>query len=195
MDKNFLEFWGNYLFNLVQTGQKLAGEKFYDDVFNFWSGFMKKQNAANLFFVPSSFFETQLDFFCRLYGLKNDPVPDYLAEAKKASEDFHKSLKEFISVFDVVPREEYAQLKKEYVELQEECEAQDKTIRQLRMKLLVKGAEEIGVASGTQEMIKTQTDQFAALMDSLSSINSGGAPKQEKLETTKKPKAGHNKPK
>lgn len=188
MDKNFLEFWGHYLLNLVQTGQKHAGEKFYEDVFNFWGGFMKDQKSADWLFSPSSYFEKQVDIFQKSYGLKKDTTPDYFAEARKASEQFQKSLKEFISAFDVVPREEYEELKKKYEELQAKSAEHDDTIRQLRAKLLVKGAEEIGAASGIQEMIKTQTDQFAALMDSLGSIYSGSPAKQDKSEKTRKPK-------
>lgn len=185
MDKNFLEFWGNYLLNLVQTEEKLAVEKFYRDVFNFWSGFMKDQKTAEWLFSPSGYFEKQIDMFRKCYGLKEDSTPDYMA---KASEEFQKSLKEFVSAFDVVPREEHEQLKKKCHELQEISDGQNEIIRQLRMKLLVKGAEEIGAASGIKEMIKTQTEQFSALMDSLGSIYSGSSAKQDKPEKTGKPK-------
>ena len=185
MDKNFLEFWGNYLLSLVQTGQKLAGEKFYEDASKFWSGLLKGQKTTDWLFSPSGYFEKQIDVFRRSYGLKEDSTPDYMA---KASEEFQKSLKEFVSAFDVVPREEHEQLKKKYHELQATSDGQDETIRQLRMKLLVKGAEEIGAASGIEEMIKAQTEQFTALMDSLGSIYSGSAAKQDKPETIKKPK-------
>jgi len=183
VDKNFLEFWGKYLLSLVQTEQKLAGEKFYNDVLNFWSGFMKDQKTADWLFSPSGYFEKQIDIFRKCYGLKEDSTPDYMT---KASEEFQKSLKEFVSAFDVVPREEYEQLKKKYHELQEKSDGQNEMIRQLRMKLLVKGAEEIGDASGIKEMIKTQTEQFGALMDSLGSIYSGSPAKQGKPEKTKK---------
>jgi len=188
MDKNFLEFWGNYLLSLVQTGQKLAGETFYEDVFKYWSGFMKDQKTTDWLFSPSGYFEKQIEIFRKCYGLKEDSSPDYITGARQASEQFQKSLKEFISAFDVVPREEYEQLKKNYHELQEKSNGQDETIRQLRMKLLVKGAEEIGAASGIQEMIKTQTEQFSALMDSLGSIYSGSPAKRDIPEKTKKPK-------
>jgi len=145
---------------------------------------MTGQKSTDWLFSPSGYFEKQIDIFRRCYGLKEDSTPEYMT---KASEEFQKSLKEFVSAFDVVPREEYEQLKKKYHELLEKSDGQDETIRQLRMKLLVKGAEEMGAASGIQEMIKTQTEQFTALMDSLGSIYSGGTAKQDKPEKAKKP--------
>jgi len=149
---------------------------------------MKDQKTNNWWLSPPSFFENQIEFFRKLYGLKKDSSPDYFAGLRNPSEEFQKSLKEFISAFNVVPREQYEELRKEYDELKQKCNAQDETIRQLRMKLLVKGAEDIGAASGIQEMIKTQTEQFTALMESLGSIYSGSAAEQDKPEKSKKPK-------
>lgn len=186
MDRNFLDFWGNYLLSLIPTGQKFSGEKFYNDAFKFWGEILKDRKAADWLYSPSGYLENQVEFFRKAYGLKDESSPDYFDGAKKASDDFHKSLKEFISAFDVVPREDFEQLKKDYHELQERCDGQEETIRQLRIKLLAKGAEEIGAASGIQDMIKSQTEQFTSLMDSLGRIYGGTASKQGISEKPKK---------
>ncbi len=147
---------------------------------------MKDQKTPDWLFSPPAYFEKQIEIFRKCYGLKEDSGPDYFAEAARAAEEFQKSLKEFISAFNVVPREEYEKLKNKCEELQKKTEGQEETIRTLRIKLLAKGAEEIGAASGIQEMIKAQTEQFSALMDSLGSIYGGSAEKKDKPETAKK---------
>jgi hypothetical protein len=192
MNERFLDFWGKYFLDLMQAGLK-PGEKFPDEMFSFWHEFMKDPQAAQrLFASPAAVFDKQLDFFRKCCGLKEDSeLSDYFKALKGAADEFRKSAKEFLPLFDAVPREEYDELKKKYGELQENFEAREETIRQLRMKLLVKGVEEMGAASGIQEMIKTQTEQFTALMDALGGVygrsaaakpKTGEKPKTEKKE-------------
>lgn len=150
---------------------------------------MKDQKTPDWLFSSPEYFQNQVDIFRKCYGLKDDSAPDYFTLAAKASEQFQKSLKEFVSAFNVVPREEYEALKKKNHELQEKSDSQDETIRELRVKLLVKGAEDIGDASGIRDMIKTQTEQFTALMDSLGAIYSGSSEKKAKPEKGSKPKS------
>lgn len=187
MDERFLELWGKYFFNLMQAGMKPGG-KSPDDLFTLWYEFMKNPQAAQwLFTSPAAVFDKQLDFFRKCCGLKDESeIPDYFQALKTAADEFRKSAKEFLPLFDAVPREQYDELKKKYDELQEKFEAGEETIRKLRMKLLVKGVEEIGAASGIQEMIKTQTEQFTALMDTLGSVYGRSA--AAKPKTGEKPK-------
>ena len=186
MDPKFLEFWGNCLVTLSKLGQAPDPKRFQEEALRFWGNLLtgKKETGQ---FNASEIFEKQLELFRKCYGLEEKAQePEFIESFKQASGDFQRSFKEFMSVFDFVPREDYEQLKKKTEELNAKVREQNEIIRQLRMEKIREGAEEIAAASGIQELIKNQAEQFSALMDTLGSIY--GSASQNKPEQHKKVK-------
>ena len=170
MDPKFLEFWGNCLVTLSKLGQAPDPKRFQEEALRFWGNLLTSKKDTGQF-NASEIFEKQLELFRKCYGLEEKAQePEFIESFKKASGEFQHSFKEFMSVFDFVPREDYEQLKRKTEELNEKVREQNEVIRQLRMEKVREGAEEIAAASGIQEMIKNQTEQFSSLMDVLGSI-------------------------
>lgn len=183
MDPKFLEFWGNCLLTMSKLGQVPDPKSFQEEALRFW-GTLLSGNKETAKFNTSEILDKQLELFRRCYGLEQKSrEPEFIESFKKASGDFQRSFQEFMSVFDFVPREDYEQLKRKTEELNEKIREQNEIIRQLRIDKVREGAEEIAAASGIQEMIKNQTEQFSALMDALGSIYGPagqGKPEQRK---------------
>ena len=150
MDKNFLEFWGNFLLNAAE-GQKQLEE------FAKWmqQGF--------------SGFENLSEMFRKYYGLDAKSFDD-ASTREKAWADFQKSFKDYLSLFGVVPEEEHLDLVKKYEELRERVAAQEETIKHLRMLLKEKGFDQSQVISGLQQLMAEQGEQFRKLMESFSDL-------------------------
>jgi hypothetical protein len=147
MNRQFLEFWGNFLLQVAK------GQKQMEDLAK-WSrlGF-------------SSFGELTA-LFQKAYGLDELPEdsPEYLKIWKKAEEDFRRSFKDYLSLMGAVPREEYVELARKYEELKEKVADQEETIKHLRMLLSEKGLDCGAVTLEFQKMMKKQTDQFHKLV-------------------------------
>lgn len=151
MDKNFLEFWGNFLINVAK------GQKQLEDMAK-WMG----QGFKG--------FEDLTVMFRKFYGLDRlaKGSPDYLKMREKAQEAFQNSFKDYLSLFGVVPKEEHLALVKKYEELNEKVAAQEETIKHLRILLGEKVFDPGEVVTGFQELMKKQSDQFQQLMESIS---------------------------
>jgi len=150
MDKNFLEFWGNFLLNAAE-GQKQLEE-------------MAKWMQQGF-----SGFENLSEMFRRYYGLDAKSFDD-ASTREKAWADFQKSFKDYVSLFGVVPKEEHLDLVKKYEELRQKVAAQEETIKHLRMLLEEKGFDQSKVVSGLQELMVEQGEQFTKLMESFSDL-------------------------
>lgn len=165
MDAKFLEFWGNYLLSLSRVG------KLQEESFRFLDGLLGDPKKLAAPANQPGLFEKHWDLFRKCYGLEKEAEsPDYMESLRKASEDFQRSLKEFMTIFDVVPRSDYEEMKKKCGELEERIKTQEETMRQLRGEKMLELSGDAGFASGFQEMIRTQTEQFTAIMDSLGKI-------------------------
>ena len=154
MDRQFLEFWGNFLLNAAK------GQKQLEDMAK-WMG--------------SGFtgFDELTSLFRKIYGLEgvSKESSDYLKMWSGAQEDFKKSFKDYLALLGVVPRDEYMALVKKYEELKKKCESQEETVRHLRMLLSEAKIEEYqNVAGHFEELVKKQGDQFQKVMDSLSQM-------------------------
>ena len=154
MDRQFLEFWGNFLLNAAK------GQKQLEDMAK-WMG--------------SGFtgFDELTSLFRKIYGLEgvSKESSDYLKMWSGAQEDFKKSFKDYLALLGVVPRDEYMALVKKYEELKEKCESLEETVRHLRMLLSEAKIEEYhNVAGHFEELVKKQGDQFQKVMDSLSQM-------------------------
>ena len=149
MDTHFLEFWGNFLINAAK------GQKQLEDM----SKWMQQGFEG---------FDELTAMFTKFYGLEHmgKDSPDYMAKWKKASEDFIKSFKEYLSLMGVVPKEEHLALVKKYEELKEKVASQEETIKHLRMLLGEKMAGTQGdVVKGFQEIIEKQSKEFQETME------------------------------
>lgn len=114
-------------------------------------------------------FEDLSAMFQKFYGLNHlkADTPDYTNAWEKAAEDFQKSFKDYLSLFNLVPRHEYLALVKKYETLKQKMSSQEETINHLRMLLGEKVFDPGGVVKGFQELMKKQGEQFQKLMESI----------------------------
>ncbi len=149
MDTHFLEFLGNFL---IQTAK---GQRQVEDMTG-WirEGFKGPPDLTAMF-----------QQFYGLDGVNKDSV-EFPKMQQKASEDFQKSLKDYLSIFALVPRDEYLALVERYEVLKEKAEAQEETIKHLRTLLAAKISDPGNVAKGFQDLMKEQSEQFQKLMES-----------------------------
>ncbi len=150
MDRQFLEFWGNFLLQVAK------GQKQLEDLAK-WSkrGFM---NFGD--FTP---------LFRQAYGLEQPQPdnPDYQEIWKKAEKDFRASFQDYMSLLGMIPREEYAELARKYEKLEEKLAEQEETIKQLRQLLSDKGLDSAVIALEFQKLMQKQGEQFQELMKDL----------------------------
>ena len=150
MDTNFYEFWGQSFLN-VAKGQRQMNE------FNQWlrQGLSGSDSLSTL--------------FRQVYGL--DKVEkdgdEYLKLYEKAMHSFQQSFREYLRLFDVVPREEHESLIKECAALKQKVSEQEQTIGQLRKILGEKGMESAEAVQDLQNVLKKQTDQFQEMMKTM----------------------------
>jgi hypothetical protein len=157
MDRQFLEFWGNFLL-LAAKGQKQL-----EDLAK-WSG--------QGFFNSGDFIAS----FRKFYGLENldQGSPDYQKMWKKAEEGFRDSYRDYLSLLGGVPREEYEELVRKCEELKEKLADREETVKQLRMLLSEKGLDFDAVTLGLQKLMEKQSDQFQKLMKGFDELFKAG---------------------
>jgi len=150
MDKNFLEFWGNFL---IQTAK---GQRQLEDM---------------VIWIRQGFsgFEDLRTMFLRVYGIDRfaEGSPDYLKMSEKAQEAFKNSFRDYLSMFGVVPKEDHLALVKKYEELKEKVAHQEETIKNLQALLSSKMIDPGEVVDAFQELIRKQSDQFQKIMESV----------------------------
>ena len=150
MDRQFLEFWGNYLLAAAK------GQKQLEDL-NQWicQGFRGVEELTAM--------------FGKFYGLERPPEedPDSGAAWKNAAADFRKSFDAYLNLMGVVPRDEYQALEKKYAALQKKVDEQKDTINNLRELLAEKGTYQGETAKVFQNLVKKQGDAFEKLMNNL----------------------------
>ncbi|HHP7235331.1 MAG TPA: hypothetical protein ACFCUC_11930 [Desulfobacterales bacterium] len=153
MDRNFLEFWGNYLLAVAK------GQKQMED----FSRWMKQgfQGAEEL-----------TEMFQKVYGL--DPKRDGYAESwEKAARDFRLAFRESFLQMGWVPREDYDALAEENQHLQQKLDRQEEQIKRLRRLLSDPGADQTQTLKVFQELIQKQGAEFSKLMRKLSEPEDG----------------------
>jgi len=147
MDRQFLEFWGNFITNAAK------GQKALEDM----AAWMRQGCTG---------FEEMTALFRKTYGLDQvaKESPDYFEMWKKAQEDFRKSFTDFLTLFGVVPRDEHLALVKKYEEVKEKAEAQEETVKHLRV--LLSQAKTKELTSELENLVQKQTEQFQKLVES-----------------------------
>lgn len=150
MDKQFLEFWGNFLINVAKGQQQL-------EEMTQWMG------------QGFSCFEDLAGMFKKFYGMERLPedTPDYFKTWERAGKDFQKSFKEYLSLMGVVSKDEHLALVTKYENLKKKVAEQKETIKHLRMLLEEKGAaDQEEVVKSFQDLMNKQSEQFQELTDS-----------------------------
>jgi len=153
MDANFYEFWSQFFSSLAK------GQKQIDDL-NKWRDLGLE--GADAF---SSLFR-------KVYGLESSPA-GRPAEAnlwEKSAENFQKSMRDFLALFDVVPRQDYQDLMDECQALREKTAKQEETIAALRKRRGKKAAAPEETVEGLREVIRKQSDEFQSLMKAMANI-------------------------
>ena len=150
MDRQFLEFLGNFLISAAK------GQKQLEDMTQWIScGF--------------SGFDELTNMFRKFYGINGLPLasPDNTKAWEKASENFKKSYHEWLNLMSVVPKSEYQILEKKCEALEEKVASQDKAIQHLRNLLSEKGMPYADAVQGFNEIMEKQRRQFQELMDGI----------------------------
>jgi len=153
MDKQFLEFWGNFLLNAAKGQEQL-------------------EDMTQWFREGFKGFEQQMSLFRKCYGLDRESKssPNYMEMCSKAASDFQNSYKELLGLMGLVPKEEYLTLAEKYEALKEKLTSQDETIRHLKMKSTVRDIDQGEVAKGFETLMKNQAEQFQEVMKSFGQL-------------------------
>ncbi len=151
MDRQFLEFWGNYLLAAAK-GQKQLEE------LNQWihQGF--------------SGFDDLTAMFKKFYGLERPPQEnsDSAKAWENAADGFRKSFNAYLDLMGVVPRDKYQALEQDCAALQKKVDDQEETIKVLRSLLAQEGTYQGETAKVLQDLVNRQAEAFEKLMRNLS---------------------------
>jgi len=150
VDRQFLEFWGNYLLAAAK------GQKQLEDL-NQWirQGF--------------SGFEELTTMFKKFYSLER-PSSENSDSAKaweNAAAGFRTSFNAYLDLMGVVPREKYQALEKKCGALQKKVADQEETIKVLRSLLAEKGTYQGETVKVFQDLVNKQSDAFETMMRKL----------------------------
>ena len=150
MNRHFLEFWGKALLQTAHSQKQLED--------------LAKWCQRGIFS-----FQDYSQLFKTSYGLDQvkEDSPDYFSIWNKAAENFQESFKEYLHIFGVVPREEYADLARRHEELQAKVAEQEETIKLLRLLLEEKGLGLAATSLEFQRLIEKQGDHFQKLIQGL----------------------------
>ena len=150
MNRHFLEFWGKALLQAAQSQKQLED--------------LAKWCQRGIFS-----FQDYTQIFKTSYGLDQvaEDSPDYFTVWKKAEENFQESFREYLNIFGLVPRDDYADLARRHEDLQAKVAAQEETIKLLRLLLEEKGLGLAATSLEFQRLIEKQGEQFQKLIQGL----------------------------
>ena len=150
MDRQFLEFWGNYLLAAAKGQQQL------DDL-NQWihQGF--------------SGFEELTAMFKKFYGLERPPKAntDSAIAWQNAAAGFRNSFNAYLDLMGMVPRDKYQALEQKCAVLIKKIADQEETIKVLRSLLSEEGTYQGETVKVFQNLVEKQSDAFETLMKNL----------------------------
>ena len=147
MDRQFLEFWGNYLLSVAR------GQKQLEDVTRWMRG-------------GFSGAEELTAMFKKYYGLEEQSQdgPESSAAWEGAAADFKKSFGDYFSIMGWVSKDEYRILEEENQVLKQKIQAQEESISRLRDLLKTPGIDPGQALDVLQDLINTQNAEFQKLM-------------------------------
>lgn len=149
MNRQFLEFWGNFLINAAKGHKQL-------------------EDMAKWINQDFKGYDELTNMFKTCYGLGNveaDTSSD-MSAWENAAKDFQKSFKEYLSLIGVVSRDEHLKLLKDYEDMKKKVADQEKTIKHLRMLLDERQtADQAEIVKSYQDLMQKQSAQFQELTD------------------------------
>jgi hypothetical protein len=149
MDRSFYEFWGRYFLALARGRQQM------EDVAS-WvrQGFQGYEGLS--------------EAFRKAYGLDREENPSEAVEFwRQTSDSFLASLREYLALFTVVPREDLEALQRENAELKQAVARLEETIRLQKTLSTDSALDPSGMIEGFQDLMKKQTEEFQKLMDGM----------------------------
>jgi hypothetical protein len=146
MDTHFLEFWGNVLLTAAK------GQKQMESL----APWLKSMGADASQWAR---------LFQNIYGIATDPSDS--AAWDRARRQFQSSFKEWLALFDVVPRSEVDAANKKNLQLEQEIAGQQKTIEHLRQLLEERGVPSSKAVLDFSRLMHKQSQQFQDLMGSM----------------------------
>jgi hypothetical protein len=151
MDRQFLEFWGNYLLSVAR------GQKQLEDVSRWMRG-------------GFSGVEELTALFKKYYGLEDQSQdrPESSAAWERAAEDFKKSFRDYFCIMGWVSKDEYQNLEQENQALKQKIEAQEQTISRLRDLIKNPGIDPNKSLDVLQDLINKQSAEFQKLVKKFS---------------------------
>lgn len=151
MNRQFYEFWGNFFTQVAQ------GQKQIEDI-NAWV----QQGLAGT--------KELNELFQRCYGLKlpEGDNSQALQMWQKAMQDFELGFNQLAEQWGWVSRSEHQKVVDRCQELEKQVSLQQETIKDLRALLYEKGLGHSELVEHLNKSLKEQSDQFHALMESIS---------------------------
>lgn len=151
MDRQFLEFWGNYLLSVAQ------GQKQLEDVARWIRGGFSGVDELTALFK-------------KYYGLREPEHDTPLGRAawEKAAADFKQSFRDYFCIMGWVSKEDYQVLEEENRGLKQKIDTQEQTIARLRELLKSPGIDLNQTHEVLQELISKQTAEFQKLVKKFS---------------------------
>jgi hypothetical protein len=172
MDKQLLQFLGNFYLNLAKSQEKWEemsrGNPLMEEMGKWFSFGLSAANMDNLMKMMKN--------GSGMKSLDKESLP-YMEMFEKISEMGGQAMKEYMNMMGMVPRDEHIKLVKKYELLKEKVLAQEETIEHLRMLLSEKGAGQQEVISEFNHMIKDQSEQFQELMQNVMNFYQNGEKK------------------
>jgi len=150
MNKDFLEFWGNFLI------QSARGQRQFEELAGSTrSGFEALEEWSAFW---NSFYPAQKE---------HEKRPEAMEIWEKSMDEFRKSYHEFVKIFGMVSMEEYQELLKKNEALEKKLAEQKKPLPKARSagKRVLDVQREI--EKGLQELTEKQAEQFKELMESM----------------------------
>jgi uncharacterized coiled-coil protein SlyX len=150
MDRQFLEFWGNYLLAAAR------GQKQLEDL-NQWIG------------QGFSGFEELTAMLKRFYGVEHPSQENSDSDKawERAAAGFRDSFNAYLELMGVVPRDKYQALEQQSADLQKKVADQEETIKILRSLLAEEGTYQGETVKVFQNLVNKQSDAFETLMKNL----------------------------
>lgn len=153
MESRYLELWGNTFLNAAR------GQKLMEDFSKLMEGDIWKIRDLS-------------ESMSRLFGfdLLMQNIPGYMQMYLKATEEFQKSIMNFFSFMEFIPAGDYRMLRREYDELKQRSDRQERELRRLQDDLNERLAFQGSGMSMLEEMMTKQTRQFQDLMTSFAKL-------------------------
>jgi len=169
MDKQFVKFWVSFLGGYMKTKEQM------EDMSTWMAQGFKG-------------FDELTELFQRSYGLDRlgESATNYLTMWEQSKKDFERSLKEYLSLMGVVPRQEHLDLVEKYEALKEKSASQEETIAHLRQLLGGNQLDQTEFHDGFETLIKKQSDDFNRLVTTLGDLGAKEKSGQKKPSASKK---------